>query len=395
MDMEQETTILIEDTGAGLAVFGELPVARLRADLAALGAGVRVVGPAESLSAEEVGTLVLLRSDSVYEKGTLRKLIGWERDAVVLETGVALAVVLTGADGGRLQTARQCLRGGEVDGSAGIEPITVADLGSSYNFALRKTEPPFAVAVANAESRERAERRIYAATYKGVTDLVTKYVWPEPAFRLTRLFLRGGIHPNTVTLVSAVFMLGALWLFWEGLFAAGLLCGWIMALLDTVDGKMARVGGTASKFGEIFDHGIDLLHPPFWYVAWLYGLAAVGQPVPEGWTGPIIGLIFGTYIGARVFEGYFIRRFGFHIHVWRRFDSFFREIVARRNPNLILLSVGTLLGRPDYGLYALVVWQCFAVVVHLIQTIQAEWAQSRGGVLRSWLQARAEAEGTA
>ena len=41
-----------------------------------------------------------------------------------------------------------------------------------------------------------------------------------------------------------------------------------MTFLDTVDGKLARTTLTSSKWGDIFDHGIDLVHPPFWYVAW-------------------------------------------------------------------------------------------------------------------------------
>ena len=46
-----------------------------------------------------------------------------------------------------------------------------------------------------------------------------------------------------------------------------------MTFLDTVDGKLARVTITSTKLGNVFDHGIDLIHPPFWYLAWGMGLA--------------------------------------------------------------------------------------------------------------------------
>src|SRR3546814_1645470 len=59
---------------------------------------------------------------------------------------------------------------------------------------------------------------------------------------------------------------------------------------------------------------------------------------------------------GRLCEGYFIRRFGFSIFVWRRFDSLSRLITARRNPNMILLGLGWLAGRPDIGLLAVVLW---------------------------------------
>ena len=46
-----------------------------------------------------------------------------------------------------------------------------------------------------------------------------------------------------------------------------------MTFLDTVDGKLARVTVTSTKLGNVFDHGIDLVHPPLWYLAWGIGLA--------------------------------------------------------------------------------------------------------------------------
>jgi phosphatidylglycerophosphate synthase len=267
--------------------------------------------------------------------------------------------------------------------------VKVGELGWSYNRALRKSEPPFGCVV-RAENCSAVEERIYLSTYKGVTDLVTKYLWPKPALLLTRSFLRAGISPNLVTLTSMGFMVAALWLFGEGAFGFGLLAAWIMALLDTVDGKMARVSHRSSTFGEVLDHGMDLLHPPFWYLAWMCGLERTDHPLLEGWFRPAVWLIFSTYVFIRLCEGYFIRRFGFHLHVWRRCDSFFRLIVARRNPNLILLTCGWLIGRPDLGLLSVVVWQLVASMTHVLQIVNAEWL-SRNSKLRSWLEVAAKA----
>ncbi|MFN2427963.1 MAG: CDP-alcohol phosphatidyltransferase family protein, partial [Candidatus Binatia bacterium] len=78
-----------------------------------------------------------------------------------------------------------------------------------------------------------------------------------------------------VTLLSLGFVLLAMWLFSIGWFGPGLIAAWIMTFLDTVDGKLARVTVTSTTFGNFFDHGIDIVGPPVWYVAWAYGL-------PEG-----------------------------------------------------------------------------------------------------------------
>jgi hypothetical protein len=44
-------------------------------------------------------------------------------------------------------------------------------------------------------------------------------------------------------------------------------------------------------------------------------------------------------------RGLFMWRFGMHIHVWRRIDSQFRLVTARRNPNMVIL-VAALAVRP-------------------------------------------------
>ncbi len=48
--------------------------------------------------------------------------------------------------------------------------------------------------------------------------------------------------------------------------------GWLMTFLDTVDGKLARVTVTSSRLGDVLDHGLDIIHPPLWYIAWGVGL---------------------------------------------------------------------------------------------------------------------------
>ena len=46
---------------------------------------------------------------------------------------------------------------------------------------------------------------MYMESYKGVTDVVTKHVWPIPALHVTRFCARLGISPNMVTLVSFIW----------------------------------------------------------------------------------------------------------------------------------------------------------------------------------------------
>ena len=61
----------------------------------------------------------------------------------------------------------------------------------------------------------------------------------------------------------------------------GIAAGFGFMVLDTVDGKLARCTGQSSKWGNIFDHGVDLIHPPFWWWAWAEGLSDYGRPLDD------------------------------------------------------------------------------------------------------------------
>ena len=68
-----------------------------------------------------------------------------------------------------------------------------------------------------------------------------------------------------------------------------------MTFLDTVDGKLARVTVTSSRVGHVLDHGVDLIHPPLWYIAWGLGLAtfAPGDPRAVGRPGHAAVIVVG------------------------------------------------------------------------------------------------------
>jgi phosphatidylglycerophosphate synthase len=165
-------------------------------------------------------------------------------------------------------------------------------------------------------------------------------------------------------------------LFWNGAFGLGLVCGWLMTFLDTVDGKLARVTLTSSRFGHVFDHSLDLIHPPFWDLAWGLGLTGSLDAAT-------IVVLVGYLIG-RSLEGVFLLIFKIETHCWRPIDSLFRTVTARRNPNLILLSVGTLGGRPDLGLVMVAIWTLVSIGFHIERIAQALFERSRGVRIECW-----------
>jgi phosphatidylglycerophosphate synthase len=251
---------------------------------------------------------------------------------------------------------------------------------------LRKRERPFVIWL-DAEDPEPVERAAYDAAYKGVTDALTLYLWRKPAFYLTRWAAQAGIAPNAVTFVGAALCVLAFILFWRGEFWLGVLSGFIFMVLDTVDGKLARVTGASSKWGEVFDHGIDLVHPPFWYWAWEHGLAAYGRPLEPVVATMVLWTIVGGYVAQRIIEGIFIKRLKMEIHVWRPVDSQFRLITARRNPNMVSLVGSLLFARADIGLELVAWWTLARLIFHAVRLAQARELTARGKKLVSWLEA--------
>lgn len=111
-----------------------------------------------------------------------------------------------------------------------------------------KRDRPFVLPF-DAVHPEPVERAAYDAACKGVTDLLTLYLWRRPAFSLTRWAARSGLSPNFVTCVGAFFCVLAFLLFWRAQYWWGLLASFIFMVLDTVAGKLARVTVTSSKWG--------------------------------------------------------------------------------------------------------------------------------------------------
>jgi phosphatidylglycerophosphate synthase len=352
---------------------------------------VRVWGMTSTARLHRIFERLSLRAaptgDATADHGVVVAHAGWVFDQALIK---ALAdrpgAVLVDAEGrpaaihaapGAAAAAARSLEAGQVEGG---EHLTALELMGAYNSSLRKREPPVLEPLTS-ETVDIVEKRLFQGSYKGVTDLVTKFIWPTPARIVTRWCALAGITPNQVTFASLLLVFAAFWLFWNGHFGLGLVAAWIMTFLDTVDGKLARVTLNASPLGNVFDHGIDLIHPPFWWWAWVAGVAAGPWLLPE--TGLLLVILVGGYVAQRLLEGFFLAAFKVEMHAWRPFDSFFRLITARRNPNLILLTLASLVGRPDIGIVLVAVWTALSLGVHLLQCLQA--AASPRAKVTSWL----------
>jgi len=332
-------------------------------------------------------TVIMLREDYLYDDRIIDGLLQQPGTILTINRNETTIPVAAHVDHESAQETLTLLKKTELPppDSGGPQLLSAEELTSAYMSRLRKFDHPFILPISAAD-KPLLEEHLFSWSYKGVTDLITKWAWPYPARHAVAFCVKHGFTPNQVTLVGFFLALLAGLLFYNGWYGTGLLAGWLMTFLDTVDGKLARVTVKSSKFGHLFDHGIDLIHPPLWYLAWGAGLAGYGlAPLsPAAWQ-IILWLILGGYLGGRLVEAIFTLRLGrFGIFCWQPIDSYFRLITGRRNPNMILLTISWLWGRPDLGLWAVALWTSISTIYLGYRLYLALQSKKINGPLKSW-----------
>jgi len=338
------------------------------------------------------GSVLLLDGNYLFEIRTLRNLLEQPDSILHCASDERPAAAFVGAEYAALAAGHMGARSDE-GGNDVPEPLKrleISDL-KAYDRKLRFVRPPLLERITS-QTQASLETLLYGNSYRGITDLVTKFVWPRPARQVVAFCAKAGMSPNMVTTIGFILMLAACFLFYHGYYFSGLLAGWVMTFLDTVDGKLARVTIQSSRFGDLFDHGIDLFHPPFWYIFWGLSLTAF-QPVLGFDLQEMCWIVAIAYISGRAIEGVFPFLGGPSVFAWCPFDAWFRLVVARRNPCMIILTLGALIGRPDWGFIGVVGWLAMSTLVLFIRLLQGLLARITQGPLSSWLSVDGVANG--
>jgi phosphatidylglycerophosphate synthase len=268
---------------------------------------------------------------------------------------------ITDSDGDLADLAERALASGAA------RAFTPSDF-EGYITNLRRSLDPYVLRVWDPASRNRVERFLFWSNYKGSTDFMTKYVYPPLVWRLVRPLARRRVHPNWLTGVSIAATLTAVPLFAAGEWFLGLTLAYTMSLLDSVDGKLARLTFTASRLGAFLDHGLDMVHPPLWYLAWAW---ALGGGHVDSLPFELALLMTGVYAIDRVVAAVFRERTKVSIHDCTPLDAKLRTFISRRNVNVVLFTLALALDglRPGLGaalacFYFIVGWQVASCLWH-------------------------------
>ncbi len=330
-------------------------------------------GPLAKRAAEvaaRVPALLVLEADAIVDPRLLAHLASLRGPHVVRGSaptpgcGQPSALLrLEGAppDAPEARDLDELARAWTLSGSLLPEP---AERAPSYLPKLRRHLTPWVFRIAGDVERDRSERFLFEANYKGSTDFFTKHVYPPLVWRLLRPLARHRVHPNWVSGFNVVITFAAIPLFASAAWLPGLVLAYTMSVLDSVDGKLARLTHRASKLGHVLDHGLDVVHPPLWYLAWAAGLGGGAWLTAAWW-------MTGFYVADRLVTEVFTRLTGGRsIHAWAPIDVRMRTFISRRNINVPLFTVGLLVGLAGPAFLAVVAWQAATLLFHGVRLAQ-------------------------
>ncbi len=217
---------------------------------------------------------------------------------------------------------------------------------------------------------EAATQTIIQAAQKHTLDLPAQWLHPFFENRLVRLLCNTPITPNHVTLFTAFLGAAVGLLFLNGILWWGAILAYIVAILDGVDGKLARTKLQTSRLGEV-EHVIDFFVEQSWYLCLtLYLAGRADQPVidPSMMSPTLIIWIGGVLMASDVFDkllymwGHMV--FGKQLDELGVFERRFRLIGGRRNVYLWFFLIGFGAGYPVPAFMIASVWALCTALIH-------------------------------
>lgn len=276
-----------------------------------------------------------------------------------------------------LATAEQAVRfeAGEstvaslgANAAPGTQVVTTHAL-DGYLQKTRKHVVPYILPITQPDHLREAERTTFSAVYKGATDFITKWVFFHPTRWIVKAISPSSITPNQITLVSMVLSFGAIIPFFMGRYVEAVIMGFTMALLDTIDGKLARTTLRTSTSGDLLDHVSDTVYLLLWYVGLGWSLSDgrildLGDPAAR-----IHAVLLLAFVADKIITGLYKRIYGFELHDYTRLDYVARIFIARRNPFLVGMVIALVAGRPMWGIHIIAAWYVATFAFHLFRFI--------------------------
>lgn len=312
------------------------------------------------------GELILLAGDAVYDDRVLTHLLDEGSGNAVLE-GTRGAFFLAAKEARQL-----AVLGGEWTVALAwakehLHTCLTAEL-NPYVAALRLYMPAYIYHLHADESVRAVDHLMYKRTFKGAIDGVARYGYYHLVRCITRRLSSGMTTPNLYTVLSVLCVWAASPLIAWGHIGAGLATAWCGVILDSVDGKLARLRLHLSDAMGDFEHVAAMPGLGLWFLAtgWYLseGYLIVGQRVAVAtW------LLLFLFLADKICSGLFKKWTGRELFDYRPVDVLFHLVAARRNVALLILTVGALCGELETSFYGLVAWMVVTFGFHFIRFV--------------------------
>jgi phosphatidylglycerophosphate synthase len=125
-----------------------------------------------------------------------------------------------------------------------------------------------ATLVTDATSAREAEYRLWASLTSSADGIVDRFLYRPLGRYLSKILIRTPFSPNQVSIVSTLVGILSGWFFAGGYFISGALLLQLSAIIDCVDGDLARVLYRESRLGK----WLDLVGDQFVHVAVFAGI---------------------------------------------------------------------------------------------------------------------------
>jgi phosphatidylglycerophosphate synthase len=149
-----------------------------------------------------------------------------------------------------------------------------------------------ALAVTDATSAREAERRLWASLSSNADGIVDRFLNRPLGRYLSKILIHAPFSPNQVSIVSTLIGILSGWFFAGGYFVSGALFLQLSAIIDCVDGDLARVLYKESRLGK----WLDLVGDQFVHVAVFAGIGfGLARSDPSS---PALALAISAVLGV-------------------------------------------------------------------------------------------------
>lgn len=235
-----------------------------------------------------------------------------------------------------------------------------------YIVNLRRSLRPWWIVIDSDRKVSRAEGLLIDAAQKGTLDFPAEFIHPPLENLLTKWISASNVTPNQVTSLTIVLAFLTTGLLATGYLFAGLIIAFAVGVLDGVDGKLARVTERCTRFGDRYEHILDVVWELTWYWALGWMLSGGGNVVGPFVLSTVITLF---YLLDKAATGMFKSRQGVELFDYEPVDRFFRRIGARRNTNVLLLLVGASAGMLEEAFTFVAIWTVITAAFHWTRAI--------------------------